>query len=93
MRPQQVIDLAKTYVVELFAGEGATDIGLEELSFDEKEGVWEVTIGFSRSWDQRFSLRLGAESQTKPPPRTFKVILIRDSDAVVLGIRHWSEAA
>ena len=47
---------AKSYVTDLFADEEITNVGLEEVEFDEGQDRWIVTVGFSRPWDQRNAL-------------------------------------
>ncbi len=42
--------IAKQYVADLFADEGITDLGLEEVEHDDVRGGWLITLGFSRNW-------------------------------------------
>lgn len=51
MDVNQAVALAKKHVADLFAEEKVTNIGLEEVEFDEAANVWNVTVGFSRPWD------------------------------------------
>ena len=44
---------AKTYVADLFDDEEISNVGLEEVEFDDALDRWIVTIGFSRPWDQK----------------------------------------
>jgi len=79
MLVKEAVEKAKEYVKSLFAEEGIGDVGLEEVDFDEKVGVWAVTIGFTRAWDRSGPLR---------PQRAFKVVTISDADAKVLSVKH-----
>jgi hypothetical protein len=44
------VAIAKQYVEDLFANEGIINLGLEEVQHDDLQGVWLVTLGFSRNW-------------------------------------------
>lgn len=92
MTPKEAIEAAKQYVRDVFASEGAINIGLEELRYDDPRDVWVVTIGFSRDWDRPKTLsRLTIEQP--PLPRTFKTVEISDADGKVVGMTHWPIAA
>ena len=51
MDVKEAAKLAKQYVANLFADEGITNVGLEEITLKRPENVWDVTVGFSRPWD------------------------------------------
>ena len=50
MAAKEAVKAAKDYIEDLFADESIARIGLEELEFRPEAAVWEVTIGFRRSW-------------------------------------------
>ena len=52
MDVKNTVALAKQHIKDLFAAEGISDLGLEEVEYDNDERVWRVTIGFSRPWDE-----------------------------------------
>ncbi len=52
MDVKQAVEMAKNYIVDLFANEGLSNLGLEDVEFDDVRGVWNVTVGFSRPWDK-----------------------------------------
>ena len=52
MDVKDAVNAAKTYVAQLFADEGLSNLGLEEVEFDDGSGAWRVTVGFSRPWDR-----------------------------------------
>jgi len=89
MDAKEAVRLAKQHVLELFAEEAIKNIGLEEVEFDELDDAWSITIGFSRPWDEPNSL-LGATlaSQMGIPKRTYKVVLISNSDARVISVKN-----
>ena len=94
MDVQEAIATAKNFVRDLFKDEDPRNIGLEELQFDEEDEVWDVTVGFSRPWDEP---RLGAlaemltESKASPRPalrRTYKVVSLAKRDGRLIAIRN-----
>ena len=85
MDAKQAISLAKAYIAEIFGEEGAFNIGLEEVKFDDEQGTWDVTIGFSRSWDQP-AFRNALAPQTAS--RTYKVVEIDDVHEVVRSVTN-----
>ena len=50
MDVKEAAKLAKDYVADLFRDEGISNVGLEEIELHGQ--TWEVTVGFSRPWDQ-----------------------------------------
>lgn len=92
MTPQEAIKAAKAYVGELFASDGAVNIGLEELRFDDQCNMWSVTIGFTRPWEKPQGLSRWTRDGD-PWPRTFKTVEIDDKDGKILGVKHWPVAA
>lgn len=94
MTPKEAIEKAKAYIREVFADEGPQDIGLEELIHDSRDGQWDVTIGFTRTWDRpRGVMAVAMGGEPRPYHRTFKTVEIRDEDGEVIGVRHWQAAA
>ena len=49
---KQAARAAKEYVGELFSEEEIINVGLEGVDFDDQTKDWEITIGFSRPWEQ-----------------------------------------
>lgn len=94
MTPKEAVAVAKNYVADLFAADGAKNIGLEELRHEADEGLWLVTIGFSRPWEGPQGLsRYTSYAEGQPWPRTFKTVEIDDASGEVIEVRHWPAAA
>ena len=51
MEVKEVVKIAIDYVADVFDSETPTNTGLEEITFNENEKLWKVTVGFSRPWD------------------------------------------
>ncbi len=92
MEAKDAAALARNRILELFEPDGAKNIGLEEIEFDEEESIWKVTIGFSRPWNREEQPPLASivEALSKPRllTRDMKVVAIRDSDSQVLSVRN-----
>jgi len=86
MDVKQAVATARTYIGELFADEGVTNLGLEEVEYDEPQGEWRVTLGFSRPWDTTPS-GFSAMTQLNPQrPRSFKVVRVSDRSESVISV-------
>lgn len=98
MDVKEAVGTAKTYVEELFRGEGLENIGLEEVVFEEEADVWKITIGFTRPWDRVKGVAdvMSALSSGEIPEwkrRSFKVVRIEDGSGKVLSLTHRVPAA
>jgi hypothetical protein len=80
---------AIAHIHELFDAEQISNVGLEEVGFDEAPQQWVVTVGFSRPWDYpkgTLAALTGADMQA--PKRTFKVVRIDDDTGEVVEIKN-----
>ena len=82
MDVKQAVEVARKYVEELFGEEQIMNVGLEEIDAEE-EGFWRITIGFSRPWNTKLRGLLSDEKS-----RTYKVVLVRDSDGQILSVKN-----
>ena len=48
MDVKEAVRAARTYVIDLFDAEDITDVGLEEVVFDDDSSTWRITMGFAR---------------------------------------------
>ncbi len=77
---KKAVGIAKAYIADLFANEGLTNLGLEEVVYDDAHDHWRITLGFSRPWDHiPFQSALGMAGQ----PRTYKIITLDEGGAVL----------
>lgn len=84
----EVVRLAKGYVSDLFAEEQPVNVGLEEIEFDDKKDEWDVTIGFSRPWNLNRNALTALTGDPVATGRSYKVVRIRDSDGIMVGLRQ-----
>lgn len=87
---QQAILIAKKHVGDLFSTDQVKNIGLEEVSLDENEDCWSITIGFSRPWDTAPLQGGGSLSFLYPDaaPRTYKIVTIYAIDGTVKQVAN-----
>ena len=85
MDVKEAVGLAKRHVADLFAQQGVTNLGLEEVEYDDARAQWRVTVGFSRSWDHPG--QLAAIAGLTAMRRTYKVVAIDDAGKV-LAVRN-----
>jgi hypothetical protein len=89
MDVKEAVAAAKKYVGELFSQEGITNLGLEEVEFDEQAGEWRVTVGFSRPWDSVTGWAAAfAPQQQVNPRRSYKVVRISDATGAAISVRN-----
>ena len=83
MDVKEAAKLAKEYVADLFRDEGIGNVGLEEIELHGQ--TWEVTVGFSRPWDQGglATITLGQRGLR----RSFKVIRVDNQTRTVKSVK------
>jgi len=74
MNVKEAVEVAKKQILDLFAEEGISNVGLEELEYDEPQATWLITIGFLRPWDHGVC---GKDSR-----RSYKIVNIGDDGQV-----------
>lgn len=83
---KQAADIAKDYVRALLGDEGLSDLGLEEIDFDDNEEQWLITVGFSRPWNTPRS-GVAALTGTAAQKRAYRVVRITQ-DGDVLSMKR-----
>lgn len=87
MQVKEAVEIAKDYVTDLFGADGTiAGVRLEEVDRGA-QGVWNVTIGFSRPLVEagEWSSNFGA-----PPalgPRNYRVVTIDDKTGEVISVK------
>ncbi len=84
----EAVSTAKKYILKLFQDEKILNLGLEEAFFDESQGVWHITLGFSRSWDNPQGVaQILNQSVLK---REYKIVEISDSDNKEMSVKNYT---
>jgi hypothetical protein len=84
---KQAVRQAKAYLSELLAEESPSNLGLEEIEFDEASEDWLVTLGFSRPWNTVRNA-MTAIAGDPSPRRAYRVVRIKNADGRVLSIKR-----
>lgn len=98
MDVKEAVALAKDHIKDLFESEGISNVGLEEVEFDDRAKIWYVTIGFSRPWDKPSNALAAIAQQMSTPDRSYKVVSIDDTTGALLSVKNremksWAESA
>ena len=81
---KEVVENARQHFNDLFGGEVISDVGLEEVNFDQESDTWEITIGFRRLSDSAATLLNARESLAK---RYYKTISIDYESGIFQGMK------
>jgi hypothetical protein len=89
MNVKEAVQLAFVYVQELFEREQVSDLGLEEVEYDDTSASWLVTVGFSRPWDvvNNNGALAALSGVSRAKSRSFKVVKIKGGRVVSLRDR------
>jgi len=91
MEVKEVVKIAKAYVADVFSAENPSNIGLEEIVFDEMGKCWKITVGFSRPWDYQKSLELDSSLRVRNHQRSLsgsiKWLRLSDDDGKVKEVK------
>ena len=87
MDVKAAVDQAKNQIQLLFGEEGIKNLGLEEVTYDEGQRTWRVTIGFSRPWDEPRNALAAIAGQNMYWRRAYKVVTIGEDIGNVLSIK------
>lgn len=88
MQVSEAVEAAKKCVKELFGSEDISDIGLEELEYDESSGEWLVTIGCSRPWDRPGGSLVALHQAIAFPRRSYKIVRISNATGAVRAVKN-----
>ena len=83
MDVKKAVDIAKSYIIDLFKDEELSNLGLEEVELDETN-EWYVTLGFSRPWDKPNTAVAVLAGGTH---RSYKTVRISDQSGAVLSVK------
>lgn len=76
------VSTAKHWLNEVLDDEEISNVGLEEVKFDEQKHEWHITLGFSRPWNSARNA-LTAISGEPIAKRAYRIIAVDDSSAEV----------
>lgn len=88
---KDAVKIAKAWVADMLGDEGITNVGLEEVDFDERENAWLITIGFSRPWNTARG-GLTAITGELAAKRAYRIITVKEPNGNVTSMRKVSES-
>lgn len=65
---------AKAQVVDMLEGEAFSQLGLEEVKYDDRSNEWLITLGLNRPWDIEKQLQTGSNLYGSVPTTTTRQI-------------------
>lgn len=86
MDVKAAVQSALQYVSDLFLPESISNVGLEEVEFDDATNQWLVTVGFSRPWDYP---KNALANSAGVPHRSYKSVILDDRSGKVVAIRNY----
>ena len=91
MDVKEAVTAAREYLADLYLSEQVSNVGLEEVVFDDDSNEWRITIGFSRPWDQETPAQNAFTALASPrpsrPERSYKVVCIDDLSEEVTALK------
>ncbi|WP_210258708.1 hypothetical protein [Devosia sp. 919] len=87
MNVKDAVSAAKAFVSEVLAEENPTNVGLEEVDYDDRHNKWNVTIGFSRPWNTSRSA-VAAITGEQLQKRAYRVITIDDASGNAISMKR-----
>lgn len=98
MTVKEAVTAAKNYIQEVFADEQISDLGLEEVEFEEDTKCWRITVGLALPYYATSSKRSPLSDSAvvslldmmreKALRRSYKVVTIKDSTGEVVSVRN-----
>ena len=83
MDVKEATHTARDYIIDVFAGEAISQVGLEEVVYDSDTDQWRITFGFARPWDKQNTMAVKMGLKT---PRTYKVVHIHNGNGTVIAL-------
>ena len=92
MDAKAAIVTAKQHFSDMYSGENVTNVGLEEVRFDEQNSDWLITLGFSWTWDQMPSIA-SVTGRSINTTRFYKVVRIKNFDGELVSVTNRNPAS
>ena len=83
---KEAIRHAKAYAAEVFADERVSDIGVEEIEYDDSVHAWRITLGMSRP-RREYRPPLGVDLGHISVQRDYRVFTVSDHSGSVTSVK------
>jgi len=81
----ECVEIAINYISSLFRD--STNVGLEEINFNESSKCWDLTIGFSRPWNLNKPSTLASLKGEEPKlERDYKIVSVSSATGKVESV-------
>lgn len=92
MDVKEAVRAAKTWILDVMEDEHPSNLGLEEVEYNDEKRVWKITLGFSRPWNSPRSPpnNLLAIAATEIPlhKRAYRTIVVDDRNGEVKAMQR-----
>ena len=88
MDVREAVIKAKAYLAELYLDENISNVGLEEIERDDQTNTWNITIGFSRPWDEPRNPFAVLTKQMPVLKRSYKLVRVDDETGKILSVKN-----
>lgn len=88
MDVREAVTKAKAYLAELYLEETISNVGLEEVERDDQTKAWNITIGFSRPWDEPRNPFAAITKQPSFLKRSYKLVRVDDATGTILSVKN-----
>jgi hypothetical protein len=85
------VDNAKRWLFDVLQDEEVSNVGLEEVEFDQEHGIWLITLGFSRPWNtvKNAFTQISGEPAAR---RAYRIIAVKEPNGEVVSMKRRQEA-
>ena len=88
MDVKQAVGIAKRWLVDVLDDEQIINLGLEEVEHDATNGVWTITLGFTRPWLTTRNLLSGITGDPSTR-RDFRTLTVDSATGEVKGMKRF----
>ena len=93
MDVKEAAQTARKYVADVFADDEISNVGLEEVEFDDGPAVWRITLSFLRPSGTMSSLDVIAPGLahtrgSRNVRRLYKTVNVDDESGRVISVKH-----
>ena len=90
MDVKEAAQTARKYVADIFADDEISNVGLEEVEFDDGSAVWRITLSFLRPTGtvDNFDIIAPALGRHRNVRRSYKTVNVDDQSGRVISVKH-----
>lgn len=90
MNVKEAVENAKRWLADALREEGVSNVGLEEVEFDQAHDIWLITLGFSRPWNtvKNAFTQISGEPAAR---RTYRVIAVKEPNGEIAWMKRRQE--